>query len=266
MPKSPAHSASTPANGAARNDKMRLDLLLVERELAATRSRARELIKAGHVLINGQPAVRPAQMLLPDTKIELHDDALRHVSRAAVKLSHALAHFGFECHGRIALDIGASTGGFTEILLQHGASHVYAVDVGHGQLHPDIAAQPAVTAMEGRDARSLTAADFAHSLNAMTIDVSFISLIKAIEQPLRLLAPGSWVIALIKPQFEVGRKALGKNGVVKDEAARRRAIERVESWFDQQPGWTTRGVTAAPISGHAGNQEYLIAAEKSPMA
>lgn len=240
--------------------KQRLDLLLVQKGLAPTRSRARELIKTGHVLVNGQVATRPALMVAETTTIALAADAPRHVSRAAAKLEHALAHFNLDARGRTALDIGASTGGFTEILLQQGASHVFAVDVGHGQLHPAIAAHLDVTVMEGRDARTLTKADFSRPPTAMTIDVSFISLLKAIDQPMSLLAPGSWVVALIKPQFEVGRKALGKNGVVKDDDARQAAIDDVIRWFNARPGWTILGTTPSPISGHAGNQEYLIAA------
>lgn len=257
----------------------RLDIALVSRQLAPTRSRARELIKEGHVLVNGKPAAKPAMTVVPSEVITLAEGALTTVSRAAGKLSHALDHFGISPQGMVALDLGASTGGFTEILLERGAAHVFAVDVGHDQLHGSLRANPRVTSLEGRDARSLTEADFIIeadaagangspaplSPNFLTMDVSFISFQKALAHPLTLLAPGSQLIGLIKPQFEVGQKGLNKKGVVRNEALSKEAIAEVTNWLKAQPGWQVLGLTPSPIKGHAGNRETLIAARLSPL-
>lgn len=262
----------------------RLDIALVTRKLAPTRSRAREMIKEGHVLVSGKPAGKPAMTVSPGEEITLCEDALSYVSRAALKLSHALDHFGINPNGAIALDLGASTGGFTEILLERGAAHVFAVDVGHDQLHKSLRAHPRVTSLEGRDARSLTEADFIIKEDAatadgspeplspnfltrpnfLTMDVSFISFQKALAHPLTLLAPGSRLIGLIKPQFEVGQKGLNKKGVVRDEALSKEAVTEVTNWLNAQPGWQVLGLTPSPIKGHAGNRETLIAAQNLP--
>lgn len=268
----------------------RLDIALVTRKLAPTRSRAREMIKEGHVLVAGKPAGKPAMTVSPGEEITLSQGALSYVSRAALKLSHALDHFGINPNGAIALDLGASTGGFTEILLERGAAHVFAVDVGHDQLHESLRAHPRVTSLEGRDARSLTAADFIIGEDAttsdanpeplqpnlltmpnfltrpnfLTMDVSFISFQKALAHPLTLLAPGSRLIGLIKPQFEVGQKGLNKKGVVRDEALSKEAVIEVTNWLNAQPGWQVLGLTPSPIKGHAGNRETLIAAQNLP--
>ncbi|GJM03193.1 MAG: TlyA family rRNA (cytidine-2'-O)-methyltransferase [Rhodomicrobium sp.] len=241
----------------------RLDTELTRRGLAPTRSRAREIIKSGHVFVNGNKIEKPAQTVTASAVITLSDQALVHVSRGALKLRHALEVFDLNAKGKLVLDIGASTGGFTEVLLEQGAAHVYAVDVGHGQLHEKLQADERVTSLEGRDARSLHAEEFAAAPTALTIDVSFISLEKALSHPLTLMADQSWLVALIKPQFEVGPEGLNKKGVVKNEELGAQSIERMKLWLEAQQGWSLIGLTPSPIKGHAGNQEMLIAAVKN---
>jgi len=242
--------------------KQRLDLLMVEQGLAPTRSKARDLIKEGHVRVDGERVSKAGQSWASSAHISLEESAPTYVSRSAAKLEHALTIFDVDVAGRTALDIGASTGGFTQILLQHGAAHVYAVDVGHDQLHESVANEARVTSLEGRDARTLGHEDFATRPTILTADLSFISLTKAIEPCMKLLGPDSWIIALIKPQFEVTKKDLNKKGVVKDEATRQAAIEQVRIWFEQQRSsaskWHVIGLTPSPIKGHAGNHEMLI--------
>lgn len=242
--------------------KERLDRLMVEKKLTSTRSKARDLIKSGHVSVDGVITTKAGQIWQDTADIKISDAAPEFVSRAGTKLNHALELFDIECTGLNILDIGASTGGFTQVLLEHGANHVTAVDVGHDQLHPDLAADKRVTSMEGKDARTLTRAELPLPINAITADVSFISLVKVLENPIKLVEPGGWIIALIKPQFEVGRKALGKKGIVKDENARQQVIETITHWLEAQPGWHVIGTCPSPIKGQTGNQEYLICAGK----
>ncbi len=238
--------------------KQRLDLLMVEKKLAPTRSKARDLIKEGHVRVDGERVTKAGQSWATSAHITLEDAAPSYVSRSAAKLAHALQAFDVDVSGRTALDVGASTGGFTQILLEHGAAHVYAVDVGHDQLHEDLRGDPHVTSLEGRDARTLNHGDFSIRPTILTADVSFISLMKAIEPCMELLGPDSWIIALIKPQFEVTKKDLNKKGVVKDEATRQAAITHVHAWFEGHRGWHVIGLTPSPLKGHAGNHEMLI--------
>lgn len=244
------------------SQKQRLDLLLVEKGLAPTRSKARDLIKDGHVSVDGETFKKAGQLWSTTAIITLADSAPDFVSRSAAKLAHALAHFDVEVEGQVALDIGASTGGFTEILLQQGASHVYAVDVGHDQLHESLRQNPNVTSLEGRDARTLTIEDFKTPPTIITADVSFISLTKVMEEPIKLLGPGGFIIVLIKPQFELTRKDLNKKGVVRNEASRQKAIDQTLKWFEAQPNWHVLGLTPSPIEGHAGNREVLLWASK----
>lgn len=243
--------------------RARLDRLLVERGLVATRSRARDLIARGRVSVDGTTALKPGLEVRPDAAIALSGDDHTYVSRGALKLSAALAHFDFPASGLAALDIGASTGGFTQVLLEAGARRVYAVDVGRGQLHGALRLDPRVVSLEATDARHLTKADVPEPIGAIVADVSFISLTKALAIPLSFAAPNAWLVALIKPQFEAGRTAVRKDGVVRDPADRERAVSIVRGWLEEQPGWEVAGVIESPLLGGSGNVEFLIGARRS---
>ncbi len=237
---------------------MRLDQLLVERGLARTRSQAREAILRGAVTVDGAPAKRPGQNVAHGAVLTAEADP--YVGRGAHKLVHALDHFGLDPAGARALDTGASTGGFTEVLLRRGAAHVIALDVGHGQLAPVIADDPRVTVMDGTNARTLTAADLAYRPDFLTFDVSFISLTLVLPAVLATAAPAARMVALVKPQFEVGRAEIGKGGIVRDEGAALSAVDRVEAAV-AAAGFSIMGRTASPIEGGDGNREWLIAAQ-----
>jgi 23S rRNA (cytidine1920-2'-O)/16S rRNA (cytidine1409-2'-O)-methyltransferase len=238
---------------------LRLDKALLSRGLAPTRSRARDLIVRGAVSVDGAVQLKPGALVADDALIAL-SEASDYVSRGSLKLEAALAAFGFDPEGRVALDIGASTGGFTDLLLQHGASHVFAVDVGHGQLHPRLRADPRVTSLEGMDARSLTSREITRSVTAIVADVSFISLEKALPAALALGQPGSWLVALVKPQFEAGPQAIGKGGIVRDAEVRDAQAEKISAWVGSLPGWKVCGIIVSPIEGGSGNQEFLLGA------
>lgn len=238
---------------------LRLDKLLLERGLVPTRARARDLILRGAVTVGGTVERKPGAAVAPAAAIAL-SEAADYVSRGGLKLAEALAAFGFDPAGRTALDVGASTGGFTEVLLQGGAAHVYAVDVGHGQLHPRLKEDRRVTALEGQDARSLSAEQIGEPVSAIVADVSFISLEKALPAALGLAAPGAWLVALVKPQFEAGRDAIGKGGIVRDAAVRDAQGEKVAAWLGAIAGWEVLGVIPSPIEGGSGNQEFLLGA------
>lgn len=241
--------------------RQRLDHILVARGLAVSRSRARDLVRRGAVAVNGAVETKPGALAAPDADISIARDAgATHVSRGAVKLEAGLAAFGFSPAGRVALDIGASTGGFTEVLLDHGAVRVYAVDVGHGQLAPRLRADGRVAPLEKCDARTLGPDKVPEAIACIAADVSFISLTKALPRTLALARPGAWLIALVKPQFEAGPKNIGKGGIVRDEAARLAAVASVETWLADQRGWRVIGVVSSPISGGDGNQEFLMGA------
>ena len=240
--------------------RTRLDRVLVERGLVATRSRARDLIARGCVTVDGATVTKPGLEIRPDAEVSLTGDVHAYVSRGSAKLRAALSHFGFEANGVTALDIGASTGGFTQVLLEAGARRVYAVDVGRSQLDPSLRQDPRVVSLEGTDARSLTPAEVPDRVGAVVADVSFISLTKTLPVPLSLTAPGAWLIALIKPQFEAGRRAVGKGGIVRDAADRQRAVDIVQDWLGRQPEWRVAGVIESPLLGGSGNQEFLIGA------
>jgi 23S rRNA (cytidine1920-2'-O)/16S rRNA (cytidine1409-2'-O)-methyltransferase len=239
--------------------KTRLDQLLVDSGLAATRSRAADLVRSGCVSVGGVAALKPGALVSADASLAVSPDASSHVSRAALKLEAALDSFGFEAEGRVALDIGASTGGFTEVLLARGAAKVYAVDVGRDQLHAKLRADPRVVVLEGTDARSLDATIVKGPVEAVVADVSFISLTQALPAPLSLAAQGAWLIALVKPQFEAGRKAVGKGGIVRSAADREKAVTRVWEFLESE-GWRVLGVIPSPILGRGGNAEFLIGA------
>jgi 23S rRNA (cytidine1920-2'-O)/16S rRNA (cytidine1409-2'-O)-methyltransferase len=240
--------------------RMRLDQALVDRGLAASRSRARDLIKRGCVRVDGEVAGKAGQEVGDTAVIEVAEGALPHVSRAGLKLAAALEAFALSAVGRTALDIGASTGGFTEVLLRAGAARVYAVDVGRGQLHPSLRNDPRVVALERLDARRMTTAEVPEPVGAIVADVSFISLTKVLPAVLGLAQSDAWLIALVKPQFELEPAAIGKRGIVKDASARERAVGDVRRWLSAQPGWRLLGVIASPIAGGSGNREFLIGA------
>lgn len=241
--------------------RLRLDEALVARGLYPTRSRARDAIRRGTVTIDGATATRPAQPVADDADIAVADEARTYVSRAALKLKHALDHFALSPAGRNCLDIGASTGGFSEVLLERGARHVTAVDVGHDQFAPGLARDRRITLREGLNARDLEAGHLQGPLHFIVCDVSFISLKLALPQALDLAAPGAKLISLIKPQFEAGPAALARDGVVKDETVRRQVCDDIASWLEAK-GWSVLGLVPSPLQGSSGNKEFLIAAEK----
>lgn len=244
--------------------EQRLDQVLVAQGHFATRSRARDAVARGTVRVDGRPATKPGAVVPADARIEIDDPAQAYVSRAALKLIKGLDQFGFSPEGRDCLDIGASTGGFTQVLLERGAAHVVAVDVGHGQLHPSLAGDSRVTNREGLNARDLAVGDLGgRQIGAVVSDVSFISLKLALPPALTLAAPGAFCVLLVKPQFEAGREAIGKGGILKDAAAGERIAADMVAWLAAEPGWTALGPVASPIEGGDGNREYLIGGLKA---
>jgi 23S rRNA (cytidine1920-2'-O)/16S rRNA (cytidine1409-2'-O)-methyltransferase len=240
----------------------RLDRLLVDRGLYRTRSRARDAILRGGVKVEGEPAARPGQAVPRQAAIEIADEAQHYVSRAALKLAHALDHFGISPQGRAALDLGASTGGFTQVLLERGARHVTALDVGHGQMAPGLAGDPRVTVLEGLNARDLAARHVPEPPGLVTADLSFISLKLALPPALALAAPDARLVALIKPQFEAGPAHLSKDGVVRDRAVQEAVCRDIAGWLENDMAWQVIGTTPSPVAGGSGNREFLIAARK----
>jgi 23S rRNA (cytidine1920-2'-O)/16S rRNA (cytidine1409-2'-O)-methyltransferase len=246
--------------------KLRLDQLLVDRGLAPSRERARALILAGDVSIDGQPATKAGTPVPPDANVTLRTPDHPWVSRGGLKLVHALEVFGIDPVAAVALDIGASTGGFTDVLLQRGAARVVALDVGHNQLDWKIRTDPRVLVIEGLNARYLTPADLpadARQFGVITIDVSFISLRHILPVVPQLLAAGGHVIALVKPQFEAGRTDVGKGGIVRDERIQARVVDEVVE-VARQVGLSQRGLTPSPITGAEGNREFLLHLCPSP--
>jgi 23S rRNA (cytidine1920-2'-O)/16S rRNA (cytidine1409-2'-O)-methyltransferase len=242
--------------------KRRLDVLLVERGLVETRSKAQAVVMAGQVWSGTRRLDKPGAMLDPSIEIEVRGREHPWVSRGGVKLAHALDHFTVAVTGKVALDIGASTGGFTDVLLQRGARRVYAVDVGHGQLDWKLRGDPRVVLLERVNVRHLSTAQVPEAVDIIVCDVSFISLTLALPAALVLAAPGARLIALIKPQFEVGKGRVGKGGIVRDPDLHREVCERISEWLAMQSGWHVDGITESPILGSEGNKEFLIAAHR----
>jgi 23S rRNA (cytidine1920-2'-O)/16S rRNA (cytidine1409-2'-O)-methyltransferase len=238
---------------------MRLDQYLVENGLSPTRSQAREAIVRGAVRVNGMVATRAGHRVTPGARVETEAD--RFVGRGARKLLAALDHFGIDPAGRTALDVGASTGGFTEVLLRRGARLVMALDVGRGQLAPQLAADPRILVMDGMNVRHLDPAGLPHVPDLVVADVSFISLTLALPPALAAASSKAEFVALVKPQFEVGRGHVGKGGIVRDEAAARAAVERVRRTVTQD-GFDCEAAIPAPIAGGDGNREWLIAGRR----
>jgi 23S rRNA (cytidine1920-2'-O)/16S rRNA (cytidine1409-2'-O)-methyltransferase len=241
--------------------KERLDKLIVERGLAESRTRAQALILAGQVLVAEQRADKPGQMVDAALEIRIKGETPRYVSRGGLKLEAALDQFRINVEGRACIDVGASTGGFTDCLLQHGAARVWAIDVGHNQLAWKIRQDPRVVVIEGRNARDLAPEQFAEPLTVATVDVSFISLAKIFPALAACLADGADVIALVKPQFEVGRGEVGKGGIVTDPLKHRRVLAEVAG-VAASLGLSPVDVIASPILGAEGNREFLIHFEK----
>ncbi|NVB80388.1 MAG: TlyA family RNA methyltransferase [Kofleriaceae bacterium] len=237
----------------------RLDKLLVDRGLVASRERARALVMSGSVLVDGQPETKPGTMLASDVEIALKEEDHPYVSRGALKLVKGLDTFAIDPAGMVALDIGASTGGFTDVLLKRGAAKVYAIDVGYGQLAWSLRSDPRVVTIERTNVRNMDLALVPEPTDIAVIDVSFISLTLVLPRVRELLQPppGKPIVALVKPQFEVGREHVGKGGVVRDEGARRGAVAKVRDWANAN-GFVVGDDVESPITGPAGNVEYLL--------
>jgi len=243
-------------------EKRRADQLLVEQGLAESRTKAQALILAGLVSCAERRVDKPGEQLAADAALTLKGRDHPWVSRGGVKLAHALDHFGIIVDGGVALDIGASTGGFTEVLLDRGARRVYAVDVGHGQLAWKLRRDPRVVVHERLNARYLTRADILEPIGIITCDASFIGLATALSAPLALAAEKAKLVALIKPQFEAGPAHVGKGGVVRDPEVHREVCERTAAWVAGQPGWAVVGIVESPILGPEGNREFLLYAHR----
>ena len=237
--------------------KARLDVALVERGLVATRERARALILAGQVTVNGQVVSKAGAPVAADAEVVLAVPDHPYVGRGGVKLAHALDAFGIAVAGRRALDVGASTGGFTDVLLQRGAADVIALDVGHGQLDWKLRKDARVLVREGVNARALSAADVPHAVDIVTIDVAFISLRHIFPALLAFLAPGADIVALVKPQFEAGRDDVGRGGVVTDPAVHEAVVARVTREA-AAVGLRRVNMTPSPITGASGNREFFL--------
>jgi len=246
-----------------RPEPQRLDQLLVALGLFASRSRSRDAIQRGTVKIDGKVVSKPSLVFNADHDFQIDDPAQDYVSRAALKLVAALDHFGLDPAERVCLDVGASTGGFTEVLLKRGAAHVFSIDVGHDQLHPRLAADPRVTNIEGLNARYLEAQDLDDEpFDFLVSDVSFISLKLALAPALELAEPGSHCLLLVKPQFEAGREAISKAGLLKEPETAPAVAAELERWLTEDMGWTSLGLIPSPIAGGDGNEEFLLAGIK----
>ena len=236
--------------------KIRLDVLLVEKGLAESREQAQRLIRAGEVRVDGRPAAKPGQPCDPAARIEVKEKP-RYVSRGGLKIEGAWKFFRFDPRGAVCLDVGASTGGFTDFLLQHGAAKVYAVDCGTNQLHYRLRTDPRVTVMEQTNARYLDRSLIPEPIDLCVIDVSFISLRLILPAVKKVLREGGQIVSLIKPQFEAGREQVGKGGVVRDEAVRREVVDRIRRFGKEELGLRWRGLCVSPVKGPAGNVEFL---------
>jgi 23S rRNA (cytidine1920-2'-O)/16S rRNA (cytidine1409-2'-O)-methyltransferase len=243
--------------------KKRADQMLVDLGLAESRARAQALILAGKVFCGERRVEKAGHGLAEGAPLAVRGQDHPWVSRGGLKLAHGLDHFGLDPSGRVALDIGASTGGFTDVLLVRGAARVHAVDVGHGQLAWKLRSDPRVVVHEKTNARHLTREQIGEQPGAVVCDASFIGLATVLPAALDLSAPDAWAVALIKPQFEAGPEAVGSKGVVRDPAIHAMVCERVREWWEARPGWTVLGIVESPITGPEGNREFLIGARRS---
>jgi len=244
--------------------KTRLDVALVERGLAETRAAAQRLVMAGLVFSNERRLDKPGHAVAADTPLEVRGQPHPYVSRGGLKLEKGLDHFAIPVAGRIALDVGSSTGGFTDLMLQRGAAKVYAIDVGTNQLAWKLRQDPRVVSMERTNMRDVTRAEVPDPIDLVVCDASFIGLRTVLPAALALAAPGAHLVALIKPQFEVGRGRVGKGGIVRDPELHREVCDTIVSWLGEQPGWTVLGLADSPIEGADGNREFLVAATYAP--
>ncbi|MBA4308410.1 MAG: TlyA family rRNA (cytidine-2'-O)-methyltransferase [Sphingopyxis sp.] len=242
--------------------KIRLDQLIVDRNLADSKTRAQALVMAGHVFVGDAKALKPGQQVAEDAELHVKGSDHPWVSRGGIKLAHALEEFAIDVTGAVAMDVGSSTGGFTDVLLTNGAARVYAVDSGTNQLAWKLRQDDRVIVHEQTSARILTESHIPEPVDIIVCDASFISLAKVLETPLTFAKTGAQIIALIKPQFEAGRGEVGKGGVVRDEAIHARVCAEVKMWLVEK-NWTVRGLTTSPITGPQGNIEFLIWAQKN---
>lgn len=245
--------------------KVRADQLVVARGLAESRTRAQALILAGNVFVGERRVGKAGDLLAEDAELSVKGRDHPWVSRGGIKLDHGLAHFGFDVTGAVALDVGSSTGGFTDVLLSRGAAKVYAVDVGTNQLAWKLRSDPRVVVHEQTNARDLTTDIIPEAVDIVVCDASFIGLAKVLDAALGLARPGANLVALIKPQFEAGRDEVGKGGVVRDEAVRQRVCDEAADWV-RAKGWSVLGIERSPITGPEGNVEFLLGAVKAPLA
>ncbi|WP_082442387.1 TlyA family RNA methyltransferase [Sphingomonas sp. Leaf257] len=242
--------------------KQRVDQMLVDRGLVESRSRAQALVMAGLVFSGETKIAKPGQQLAEDAVLDVRGRDHPWVSRGGIKLAHGLEHFGWDVIDAVAIDVGSSTGGFTDVLLQKGAVRVYAVDSGTNQLAWSLRQDPRVIVHEQTSARILTEAHIPEPVDIIVCDASFIGLAKVLERPLSFAKPGGRLLALIKPQFEAGREEVGKGGVVRDPAVHQRVCDQVVAWLTKS-GWQVEGVTRSPITGPEGNVEFLVAASRN---
>ncbi len=249
-----------PADGRPR--KQRLDEALVARGLAESRTRAQALVMAGLVFSGERKLEKAGQQVAADLTLEVRGREHPWVGRGGMKLDHAFTSFDLDAGERVAIDVGASTGGFTDVLLAHGARRVHAVDVGHGQLAWKLRQDSRVVVHERTNARHLTAEAIGEAVDIVVCDASFIGLRTVLPAALALTRPGAWAVALIKPQFEVGRDRVGKGGVVRDAALHEEVQATIRDWFDALPRWRTEGLAESPILGPEGNREFLIHARR----
>ena len=243
--------------------RIRADQLLVARGLAESRTRAQALILAGNVFAGDRRVAKAGDMLAEDTSLTVKGRDHPWVSRGGIKLDHGLTHFGFDVTGAVALDVGSSTGGFTDVLLRRGAAKVYAVDVGTNQLAWKLRSDPRVVVHEQTNARDLTSEIIREPIDIVVCDASFIGLAKVLDRALDLARPGANLVALIKPQFEAGREEVGKGGVVRDPAVHDRVCQQAADWV-RSKDWHVLGIEPSPITGPEGNVEFLLGATKSP--
>jgi 23S rRNA (cytidine1920-2'-O)/16S rRNA (cytidine1409-2'-O)-methyltransferase len=242
--------------------KKRLDQILVERGLVDSRTRAQALVMAGLVYSGEKRLDKPGMSLAEEMAIEVRGQDHPYVSRGGLKLAAALDHFSIDPEGMVALDVGASTGGFTDVLLKNGARRVYAVDVGHGQLAWSLRTDDRVIVLDRTNARHLTPEHIPEPVDIVVCDASFIGLESLLPAPLALAVEGAWLVALIKPQFEVGKGRVGKGGIVREPELHDEVVTRIRKWLGSLPGWQVQGISTSPITGADGNKEFLIAGRK----
>jgi len=242
--------------------KLRLDELLVQRGLADSVAKAQAFVMAGLVFTGEQKLTSSGAKVAADMEITVRGVEHPWVSRGGLKLAHGLAHFPFDPKGRVCIDVGCSTGGFTDVLLTHGAAKVYAVDVGYGQLAHKLRTDARVVVMERTNARHLNRVQVPEEIGAVVCDASFIGLRSVLPASMALTAPGAWLIALIKPQFEVAKDQVGEKGVVRDPALHAEVCDMISAWMNAQLGWKVEGVSKSPITGPEGNVEFLIGAQR----